>query len=132
MRNIDIEEYYKKYCPMVLRRCRWLLKDEDKALDAMQDVFVLLLRNRDRLKGNYPSSLLYRIATNVCLNIIRYTGKMPFTLEEIWTLLAIEIGSLDLGYKWLITGSPGLFIEPFSGLESDNGAEFGLRTGWAF
>lgn len=56
---------------MVLRRCRRLLRDEDRALDAMQDVFVRVLQRRDHLKATYPSSLLYRIATNVCLNRIR-------------------------------------------------------------
>lgn len=60
---------------MVLRRCRYLLGDEDRALDAMQDVFVLLIRHRGRLKGSYPSALLYRMATNVCLNIIRDEKK---------------------------------------------------------
>lgn len=69
--SINIEEYYTKYGPMVLRRCRSILKDEDLALDAMQDVFVKILSRSDSLKGDYPSSLLYRIATNVCLNILR-------------------------------------------------------------
>lgn len=69
--GIDVEEYYKRYGSMVLRRCRKLLDDEEKALDAMQEVFVKLLLNKGRLKGLYPSSLLFRIATNVCLNKIR-------------------------------------------------------------
>ncbi len=82
MQKTDVEEYYKKYGPMVFRRCRWLLKDEERALDAMQDVFVLVLRNLDRLKGDYPSSLLYKMATNVCLNIIRDNKKMPESRDE--------------------------------------------------
>jgi len=69
--NIDIEDYYKKYAPMVFRRCHSMLKDEDDALDAAQDVFVNLLRYRKRLHGQFPSSLLYTIATNVCLNRLR-------------------------------------------------------------
>lgn len=73
--NINIEEYYIHYGPMVLRRCRYLLKDEDRSYDAMQEVFVKLLINRDSLQGTYPSSLLFRIATNVCLNIIRSESK---------------------------------------------------------
>lgn len=80
--SINIEDLYQRYGPMVLRRCRWLLKDEDAALDAMQDVFVLLLRNKERLHGDYPSSLLYRIATNVCLNVIRGRKKAPETRDE--------------------------------------------------
>lgn len=80
--SINIEDLYQRYGPMVLRRCRRLLKDEDSALDAMQDVFVLLIRNRERLRGDYPSSLLYRIATNVCLNVIRGRKKAPETRDE--------------------------------------------------
>jgi RNA polymerase sigma-70 factor, ECF subfamily len=71
---IDIEAYYQKYSPMVLRRCRFLLKDEDLALDAMQEVFMKLIEKKDSLHGTYPSSLLYTIATNICLNMIR-SGK---------------------------------------------------------
>jgi RNA polymerase sigma-70 factor (ECF subfamily) len=54
-----------------MRRCRFLLRNEQKALDAMQDTFVRLLRYRQKLTASAPSSLLYRIATNVCLNILR-------------------------------------------------------------
>lgn len=78
----DIEELYRRYGPMVLRRCRWILKDEDLAVDAMQDVFVLLIRKKEKLRADYPSSLLYRIATNVCLNIIRDRKKLPETRDE--------------------------------------------------
>lgn len=68
---LDVEALYRKYGPMVLRRCRSLLRDEEKALDAMQDTFVRVLRSADRLTGDAPSSLLYRVATNVCLNALR-------------------------------------------------------------
>ncbi len=75
--GIDVEGLYRRYGPMVLRRCRRLLRDEDEALDAMQDVFVQLLRYRERLAEQYPSSLLYRIATNLCLNRIRDRRREP-------------------------------------------------------
>jgi RNA polymerase sigma-70 factor (ECF subfamily) len=80
--GIDVEAAYRKYGPMVLRRCRWMLKDEDAALDAMQDVFVLLLDAAERIKGEGHSSLLYRIATNVCLNRIRSRKLHPETRNE--------------------------------------------------
>ncbi len=69
--DVKINELYTRYGPMVLRRCRQLLRDEDKALDAMQDVFTKLLVHGERLKMKYPSSLLFRISTNICLNILR-------------------------------------------------------------
>ena len=68
---VDVEMFYSKYGPMVLRRCRFLLRDEEAAYDAMQDVFVQVLRRKETLDDSAPSSLLYRIATNVCLNTIR-------------------------------------------------------------
>jgi RNA polymerase sigma-70 factor (ECF subfamily) len=68
---IDVEALYRRYGPMVLRRCRALLRDEERAQDAMQDVFVQLLHKRLQLHGLYPSSLLYRMATNHCLNLLR-------------------------------------------------------------
>ena len=73
--SIDIEEYYERYGPMVLRRCRSLLKDEDLALDAMQDTFVKLMRYQNKLTDDAPSSLLYTMATNICLNKLRSAGS---------------------------------------------------------
>lgn len=70
-RDIDVEAYYTRYGPMVLRRCRGMLRDEQAAYDALQEVFLKVLARRHQLTGDHPSSLLYRIATNTCLNRIR-------------------------------------------------------------
>jgi RNA polymerase sigma-70 factor (ECF subfamily) len=69
--DIDVALWYEKYAPMVIRRCRGILRNEDEALDAAHDVFVNLIRRETRLNGRYPSSLLYTMATNVCLNRLR-------------------------------------------------------------
>ena len=69
--EIDIEDYYTRYGPMVLRRCRKMLHNEQTAYDAMHEVFLKLVQHQKKLKGIHPSALLYRIATNVCLNKIR-------------------------------------------------------------
>jgi RNA polymerase sigma-70 factor, ECF subfamily len=74
---INIEEFYTKYGPMVLRRCRSLLRDEERALDAMQDTFVQVIKKQNKLDARAPSSLLYTIATNICLNIIRSQKRRP-------------------------------------------------------
>jgi RNA polymerase sigma-70 factor (ECF subfamily) len=68
---LDVEGLYRRYGPMVLRRCHRLLGRMDEAEDAMQDVFVAALERADDLHGTYPSSLLWRMATNHCLNRIR-------------------------------------------------------------
>jgi RNA polymerase sigma-70 factor (ECF subfamily) len=79
---LDVEALSRRYGAMVLRRCRRLLGNEDEALDACQDVFVRIMEHRQRLTGDYPSSLLYRIATNVCLNRIRELARRPSTPDE--------------------------------------------------
>lgn len=90
---IDVEAYYRKYGPMVLRRCRFMLRDEELALDATQDVFVEVLRREHDLVHYAPSSLLYTIATNVCLNKIRRRKRRPETSDD--ELLANIAGSDD-------------------------------------
>ena len=91
---LDIEELYRRYGPMVLRRCRWMLRDEAAARDAMQDVFVQLLR-RESLVVDHPSSLLHRIATNICLNLLRHRQRHPEDTSE--DLLLRIAGSDDHG-----------------------------------
>ncbi len=79
---VDVEALYRKYGPMVLRRCRSLLRDEERALDAMQDTFVRVLKHSGRLDDRAPSSLLYCIATNVCLNMMRSDRRHPVYSDD--------------------------------------------------
>lgn len=74
---VDVDAWYRRYGPMVLRRCRQLLRDEEEAVDALHDTFVLLVRSAGRLTDDGPSRLLYRMATNVCLNRIRTRRRHP-------------------------------------------------------
>lgn len=75
--GLDIEAVYRRYGPMVLRRCRRLLRDEQEAWDVTQEVFVRLIQHRERLSGRYPSSLLFRMATNLSLNRLRDRRRDP-------------------------------------------------------
>ncbi len=74
---VDVDEYYRKYGPMVLRRCWRLLHDEEMAVDAMHNVFANLLRSRDRMVPERPASLLLRVSTSVCLNVLRSERRRP-------------------------------------------------------
>lgn len=91
---IDVEAYYRTYGPMVLRRCRRLLRDEGKALDAMHDVFVELLRREDHLDERAPSGLLLRVATNVCLNRLRSDRRHPVDSDDA-LVMQIAAGGPD-------------------------------------
>ncbi len=46
-------------------------------MEAMQEVFVQLLRRQDRIDDRGLSSLLYRMATNTSLNLIRGRKRRP-------------------------------------------------------
>ncbi len=80
--RVDIDELWARYGPLVLRRCRQILHDEDEALDVTQDVFVQLLRRRESLAIRFPSSLIYRMATNLSLNRIRDRQRGPVSIDE--------------------------------------------------
>jgi RNA polymerase sigma factor (sigma-70 family) len=79
---IEVEVMYRRYGPMVKRRCMRLLGNEAAAVDAMQDVFVELLRSEHKLDDRAPSSLLYTMATHVCLNRLRSKKRRPETPDE--------------------------------------------------
>jgi RNA polymerase sigma-70 factor (ECF subfamily) len=65
-------ELYRKHAAGVLARCRYLLRDEDLARDAAQEVFVRALRSGAELAAaDSPTAFLLRAATNHCLNVLR-------------------------------------------------------------
>ena len=79
---VDAKHFYCTYGPMVLRRCTRLLGDEQAARDVLHDVFVQVLSRADTLTDQAPSSLLFRIATNLCLNRLRSARRRPETVDS--------------------------------------------------
>jgi RNA polymerase sigma factor (sigma-70 family) len=75
--SIEAETWYRRYGPMVVRRCRQILRDEERAMEATQDVFVQLVRRQDHLTDEAPAGLLLRMATNICLNMLRAQKRHP-------------------------------------------------------
>jgi RNA polymerase sigma-70 factor (ECF subfamily) len=78
----NLEELYRRYGPLVLRRCRQLLRDSAEAEDASQEVFMQIVRNPHLVEAEFPSSLLYRIATNVSLNRLRSKARRAETRDD--------------------------------------------------
>jgi RNA polymerase sigma-70 factor (ECF subfamily) len=75
MDSENLENLYRRYGPLVLRRCRQLLRDSAEAEDALQEVFMQILRRPGLIQAEFPSSLLYKIATNTCLNRLRDASR---------------------------------------------------------
>jgi len=80
----DVEELYRKFGPLVQRRARSILGNDDEARDAMQEVFVRAITCIAEFRGqSQPSTWLYRITTNLCLNRIRDGKRRRDRLREV-------------------------------------------------
>ncbi len=67
-----LQDLYEKHAAAVYGRCRYLLKDDAEARDALQDVFVKALQALPEFRAAAsPSTWILRIATNHCLNVLR-------------------------------------------------------------
>jgi RNA polymerase sigma factor (sigma-70 family) len=67
-----LAELYARHAAAVLGRCRWLLRDDEAAKDATQEVFVKALRALPEFReAASPVTWLMRIATHHCLNELR-------------------------------------------------------------
>lgn len=67
-----LQELYEKHAAAVYGRCRYLLRDEAEAKDALQDVFVKALQSLAEFRGAAsPTTWILRIATHHCLNVLR-------------------------------------------------------------
>lgn len=84
MERGDLEDLYRRFGPLVLRRARSILGDDTEAHDAMQEVFVRVITALGEFRGlAQPSTWLYRITTNLCLNRIRDSKRRRERLKEI-------------------------------------------------
>src|SRR5438477_84689 len=67
-----LAELYENHAAAVYGRCRYLLKDEAEAKDALQDVFVKVLQALPEFRAAASASTwVLRIATHHCLNLLR-------------------------------------------------------------
>ena len=82
MKRAELEQLYRTHGSLVLRRARKILRNEDLARDAMQDVFVRVINSGDGFRQEASVvTWLYRITTNLCLNRIRDAQRHRAKLE---------------------------------------------------
>ncbi len=105
--DVDVEAYYRTYGPMVHRRCAMILKNEAEADDAMQEVFVRVLRRQQAggVVDDKPVSYLWKVATHVCLNRLRTKKRRPEDGDGgdiIDAIAAIDDGVGSSPFRWAL------------------------------
>jgi len=89
-----IIQLYRRYGPVVYRRCVRLLGDREAARDATQEVFLKLLRDEARLEdGERALPWIYKVATHHCLNLRRDGRHRPRLLGDAAPEDGLEIAA---------------------------------------
>jgi RNA polymerase sigma-70 factor, ECF subfamily len=73
----NIHSLYQSHGPAVLRRCRRLLRDERRAVEAMNTVFARITANADGKLLPLTTGQALALATQTCLDHIRDQGLAP-------------------------------------------------------
>lgn len=76
-----MEELIARHESRVVNCAFYFLRDYHEALDAAQDVFIILLKKIKTFRGEASfSTWLYRVTANHCLSILGHRKKRPETL----------------------------------------------------
>lgn len=84
-RNCDLFDIlYDRYADKVFAKCISMLESTAKAEDATQEVFLKVLLNISKFKGNSRfSTWLYSITYNLCIDYIRKIKKQRFVTTDV-------------------------------------------------
>ena len=67
MTREDLADLYRRFGPLVLNRCRRVLRDDAAAEDVLQDVFLRIWRYQDSFaRADSKVAWLYRVADRRC------------------------------------------------------------------
>src|SRR3954452_4306832 len=77
-------QLFQRHGATVYRRCLALLRHEDQARDAVQDVWLRSVAQRGRFRGQSSAlTWLYSIATRHCLQQLRNHGRQTEKLGAL-------------------------------------------------
>lgn len=75
-RDAELAQLYERLQPVLIRKCLAMLKDDDAARDAAQEVFVKLSRSTDQLRDRAAEEQwAVKAAHRHCLNVLRAEGR---------------------------------------------------------
>jgi RNA polymerase sigma-70 factor (ECF subfamily) len=75
----ELRDLYERYSSLIYGRCRYILRSDDDAWDATQDVFIKLMRSLPGIKDRSAIySWLLSTSTNLCFSMLRRKRGEPF------------------------------------------------------
>lgn len=80
--RIDLDALYTRHAGMVLRRVRRFFKDPVEAEEVVHEVFLRALEKQDTYRADAsPTTWLYQMTTNYCLNRLRNAERRRKALD---------------------------------------------------
>lgn len=115
--RIDLDTLYTRHAGLVLRRVRRFFKDPVEAEEVVHEVFLRALEKQDSFRAEAsPTTWLYQLTTNHCLNRLRNADRRRQALDQ----------NADL--PWLQPSGPtpadeAVFLDDlWAGLDADTAA----------
>lgn len=98
------DAYYRRYAPVLLRRCLYYVKNRPDAEDITHATFVKAMEKWEMFRNDSaPYTWLYRIAVNLCLNHLRdHRREILVDKEALDTLIGACSDDFDLPMKRII------------------------------
>jgi RNA polymerase sigma-70 factor (ECF subfamily) len=110
--GLSLATLYAKYAGAVFARCRYLLRTEAEAEDAMQEVFARAMGHLGEFRNEAsPLTWLITIATRHCLNVIRGKGAAWHAQYAAREQAKGEAGEPELGQRELVRQVLSMFDE---------------------
>ena len=76
--NGEVAEIFRRYGPLLLRRCRSVMRDAAAAEDVLQETFVKIMRHGAAYRAaDAKLSWLYRVADNCCFDALKKRRDRP-------------------------------------------------------
>ena len=96
-KQLNIEQLYRKYAGLVLRRAMRFFKDEFEAEEVVHEVFMKVIEHAEQFKGDAsPGTWLYQITTRHCITRIRNQKRRDVLLDQYipeWSYKPMETDS---------------------------------------
>lgn len=77
-----VREVYRRYSGAMYAAARWMLRDDARAADAVQQAFLQAWRSVGSFDASRPlSPWLFQITRRVCIDVVRRSRRRPVTTE---------------------------------------------------